>query len=729
VIEGVGDHGCEYMTGGSCIILGDVGRNFAAGMSGGIAYIYDAKKLAQKMNMEMVGLEEMEEAEDLGHVKSQLEAHVRYTGSGIAKKILANFDVEVKKFTKVMPHEYKVVLAKRKAAAMKKLEAPSLKISGSAATKKQATARAPFPTRTPPTTTSTSTASSSSSSSSSLPRRSFHSSTTTTTGARRYFSSKPTGANSSKTMTAAAAENEDMKEGASSTSTTTRPTSVSEPNKVKGFMLYERSSIPYRDAKERSKDWLEVYTEPDAQMLNTQSSRCMECGVPFCHTQNSGCPLSNKIPEWNDLVFKNQWEEAYHRLTDTNNFPEFTGRVCPAPCEGACVLGITEDPVTIKNIECTIIDTAFENGWVKPERPSQRTGKRIAVVGSGPAGLAAADQLNKAGHTVTVFERADRVGGLLMYGIPNMKLDKTEVVDRRIKLMEESGIEFVTGTSVVGEAEFQKVANDEKAAKQVIGAETMASVHDAVILTTGATIPRDLSVTGRNLKGIHYAMDFLTPNTKSYLDSNLKDGNYISAKGKHVVVIGGGDTGTDCIGTSVRHGALSVTNLELLPLPPDTRAEDNPWPQWPRIMRVDYGHEEAAVAYGKEPREYSKLTKEFIGDKGKITGVKVVDVHWAKNDDGKYEMREVQGSEKVLPCDLCLLSMGYKGPASGLYEMEEDARGNFMAQWGDFSTSVEKVFAAGDCRRGQSTVVWAISEGRQCAREVDRYLMGSTSLP
>jgi len=691
VVEGVGDHGCEYMTGGSCIILGDIGRNFAAGMSGGAAYIYDAKNLPKKMNMEMVGLEKIEEQEDLDHLKSQLEQHVQYTGSGIAKKILNNFSMEVKKFTKVMPHEYKAVLAKRKAEAAKKLEGATLKIEG--AKKQQTAARAaPFPSRTP--------------SSSPGKKGPFQ-------GGRRSFSTV-----AKKT------------EGKPAVSTT-RPVSVDNPNKVKGFMLYERSSIPYRDAKERSKDWLEVYTQPDMQKLTTQASRCMECGVPFCHTQTSGCPLTNKIPEWNDLVFRGEWEQAYHRLSETNNFPEFTGRVCPAPCEGACVLGITEDPVTIKNIENTIIDTAWENGWVQPTKPVSRTGKRIAIVGSGPAGLAAADQLNKAGHTVTVFERADRVGGLLMYGIPNMKLDKTEIVDRRIKLMEESGIEFVSGTSVVSEVEAAKAPVDSKEAKEVIGAETLASVHDAVILTTGATIPRDLNAPGRSLKGIHFAMDFLTPNTKSYLDSNLKNGEYISAKGKHVIVIGGGDTGTDCIGTSVRHGALSVTNLELLPLPPNERAEDNPWPQWPRIMRVDYGHEEATVAYGKEPREYSKLTKEFIGDdKGNLTGVKVVDVHWAKNDQGKYEMREVEGSEKVLLADLCLLSMGYKGPATGLYdEMEEDSRGNFAANWGDFSTSIEKVFAAGDCRRGQSTVVWAISEGRQCAREVDRYLMGNTQLP
>ena len=318
-----------------------------------------------------------------------------------------------------------------------------------------------------------------------------------------------------------------------------------------------------------------------------------------------------------------------------------------------------------------------------------------------------------------------------MYGIPNMKLDKTEIVERRLNVMRESGIEFVPNTMVVSEEEAQEaLQQDAKSSKNVVGAETMVSVHDAVVLTTGATIPRDLKAPGRTMKGVPFAMDFLPPTTKSYLDSNFKNGNYISAKGKHVVVIGGGDTGTDCIGTSVRQGALSVTNLELLPTPPDARADDNPWPQWPRIMRTDYGHEEATVAYGKEPRVYSKLTKEFIGDKeGNLTGVKIVDVHWAKNAEGKYEMKEVEGSEKVLMADLCLLSMGYQGPAQGLFEMEYDARGNFMAEWGDFSTSVDKVFAAGDCRRGQSTVVWAISEGRQAAREVDRYLMGSTALP
>eukprot|EP00468_Gymnochlora_sp_CCMP2014_P008653 CAMPEP_0167751830 /NCGR_PEP_ID=MMETSP0110_2-20121227/6797_1 /TAXON_ID=629695 /ORGANISM="Gymnochlora sp., Strain CCMP2014" /LENGTH=2129 /DNA_ID=CAMNT_0007637371 /DNA_START=92 /DNA_END=6481 /DNA_ORIENTATION=- len=695
VVEGVGDHGCEYMTGGSCIILGDIGRNFAAGMSGGEAYLYDAQKLPHKMNMEMVGLEKVEDPEDIKHVRSQLEAHYKYTGSKIAKKILDNFTVELKKFTKVMPHEYKAVLAKKKAEAQKKLEGATLKIEEGKTKKAQTTsARAPQPTRTPPT-------------------RGFHSGTRNMP--RRSFSSSKKSSGNPTTTPAT-----DDK----------RPVSVETPNKVKGFMLYERSGIPYRDTKERSKDWLEVYTEPDMQKLTTQASRCMECGVPFCHTQNSGCPLGNKIPEWNDLVHHGQMEEAYYRLIETNNFPEFTGRVCPAPCEGACVLGITEDPVTIKNVENTIIDTAFDKGWVKPTIPANRTGKRIAIVGSGPAGLAAADQLNKAGHTVTVYERADRIGGLLMYGIPNMKLDKELVVDRRVELMKKSGIEFVPNTTIVSEQEAQKVAADAKANQNVYGADTLAAVHDAVILTTGATIPRDLPIPGRSLKGIHFAMDFLTPNTKSYLDTKHKDGKYISAKGKHVVVIGGGDTGTDCIGTSVRHGALSVTNLELLPLPPDGRAEDNPWPQWPRIMRVDYGHEEASVAFGKEPREYSKLTKEFISDqKGNLAGIKIVDVMWAKNSEGKYEMQEIDGTEKVIKADLCLLSMGYKGPAHGLYEMELDARGNFGAQWGDFSTSVDKIFAAGDCRRGQSTVVWAISEGRQCAREVDRFLMGSTMLP
>ncbi|MCF7980976.1 MAG: glutamate synthase subunit beta [Pseudomonadales bacterium] len=488
--------------------------------------------------------------------------------------------------------------------------------------------------------------------------------------------------------------------------------------KVTGFKEVERKTEPYRDPLVRLADYNELYTEHNEKHLRSQGSRCMDCGVPFCQS-DTGCPVDNLIPEWNDLVYKGRWEDAIKRLHTTNNFPEFTGRVCPAPCEGACVLGITDPAVTIKNIENAIIDRAFTEGWVKALPPTQRTGKKVAIVGSGPAGLAAAMQLNRAGHQVTVYERADRIGGLLMYGIPNMKLGK-DVVDRRVNLLREEGVDFVTNTNVGSTGE------------NAISVQELQKNNDAVLLATGATKPRDLPAPNRELKGIHFAMEFLSANTKSLLDSNLQDGNYISAKDKHVIVVGGGDTGTDCIGTSIRHGCKSLVNFELMPTPPDERAPNNPWPQWPKIMRVDYGHAEARAKYGKDPRTYSILTKEFIGDEnGQVKGIKTVNIEWV-NQNGQMNFKEIPGSEKVWEADLILLAMGFLGPEHQVIEglgVELDPRSNYKAEYDQFSTSVPGIFAAGDCRRGQSLVVWGINEGRGAAREIDRFLMGSTALP
>jgi glutamate synthase (NADPH) small chain len=484
--------------------------------------------------------------------------------------------------------------------------------------------------------------------------------------------------------------------------------------KPTGFKEFDRKKVPWRLPVVRLKDYNEVYTEPDEGQLREQGARCMDCGVPFCQS-GSGCPIDNLIPEWNDLVYQGRWKDANDRLHRTNNFPEFTGRVCPAPCEGACVLGITNPPVSIKNIENAIVDRAFAEGWIRSNPPVVRTGKRIAIVGSGPAGLAAADQLNKVGHSVTVYEREDRIGGLLMYGIPNMKLDKG-VVQRRLDLMAGEGVQFVTGADV----------------GRTIDPKQLLAENDAVLLATGATKPRDLPIPGRNLKGIHFAMEFLSKNTKSLLDSAHSDGAFISAKGKKVVVIGGGDTGTDCIGTSLRHGCTELVNFELMDRPPEDRADDNPWPQWPRIFRVDYGHEEAQERFGQDPREYCILSKEFIDDgQGNVRAIRAVKVQWAKVD-GRMQMQEIPGSEHLVEADLVLLAMGFLGPehyVSELFGVTTDQRSNYVAEHGKFETSVEGVFAAGDCRRGQSLVVWAINEGRGAARAIDIYLQGSSVLP
>jgi len=483
--------------------------------------------------------------------------------------------------------------------------------------------------------------------------------------------------------------------------------------KPTGFMEFTKKIVPYRDEVERIGDFAEIYTEPSEEHLRIQGARCMDCGVPFCQSDD-GCPIDNLIPEWNDLVYQGRWREALERLHKTNNFPEFTGRTCPAPCEGACVLGITDPAVTIKNIENAIIDRGFAEGWVTAKTPRSRSGKTVAIVGSGPAGLAAAEQLNKAGHQVTVYERADRIGGLLMYGIPNMKLDKS-LVDRRIELMREAGIEFIPNADV---------------GRDIDAAELQAR-NDALLLATGATRPRDLAIPGRELDGVHFAMDFLTANTRSLLDSKLKDGNYISAKDKHVIVIGGGDTGADCIGTALRHGCASLVNLELLDEPPAERAENNPWPLWPKILRTDYAHQEAIARFGADPRSYAVVSRSFGGEGGRAKSVQIVRVKW-RSTRGGPKMTQIKGSAQELPADLVLLAMGFLGPEDYLAEaldIARDERSNYKATHGDFATSIPGIFAAGDCRRGQSLVVWAINEGRGAARAIDAYLIGSSQLP
>ncbi|MGA2853428.1 MAG: glutamate synthase small subunit [Verrucomicrobiota bacterium] len=516
--------------------------------------------------------------------------------------------------------------------------------------------------------------------------------------------------------------------------------------KPTGFIEYLRELPADRPPAERVADWKEFHLHMPEAGLKKQGARCMDCGTPFCHTGQlisgmaSGCPIHNLIPEWNDLVYRGLWKEALERLHKTNNFPEFTGRVCPAPCEGSCVLGINNPPVTIKNIECAIIDRGWDEGWVVADPPKKRTGKKVAVIGSGPAGLCAAAQLNKAGHTITVFERADRPGGLLVYGIPNMKLDKQEVVLRRIKQMEAEGVQFVCNTEVGGVvAQASRLCDEKQAthrqdacATKSYPAEKLLKEFDAVILATGATKPRDLPIPGRELKGVHFAMEFLTANTKSVLDGK-KNGGFISAAGKDVTVIGGGDTGTDCVGTSIRHGCKSLVQVEILPKPPQDRAADNPWPEWPKIYRLDYGQEEAAAKFGADPRIYLTTATKFEGDaNGQVKAVHTVQMKWEKNEKGQFIPKNVPGTEKVLQAQLVLLAMGFLGPEQPLLDvlkLERDLRTNVKAEFEKYTTNIKGVFACGDCRRGQSLVVWAFNEGRGAARECDRYLMGATDLP
>ncbi len=479
------------------------------------------------------------------------------------------------------------------------------------------------------------------------------------------------------------------------------------PKKERAFMAYARKPVPMVDPAQRISTWGELHLPVLAEHLHEQSARCMDCGVPFCQS-DTGCPLDNRIPEFNELVYREKWEEASERLHSTNNFPEFTGRVCPAPCEGACVLGHVEKPVTIEDIEREIAERAFDEGWIVAEPPEEETGRSVGIIGSGPAGLAAAQQLRRRGHRVTVYERADRVGGLLTYGIPNMKLDKG-VVDRRVRQLEEEGVRFWTGL---------EIGVDEPAA-------AVRSAHDALLLAVGSTRPRDLPVDGRDSGGIHFAMDYLTESTKALLDGRDSI-EALHAAGKKVVVIGGGDTGTDCIATALRQKCASLTTFELMDKPPESRGRDNPWPEWPRVFRVDYGHAEARALTGKDPRAFGVLSKRFLSnDEGQVCGIETVHVRWAKDESGRYQMEEVAGSEETIEADLVLLAMGFVGPEKTLLEaleLESDARGNVVADDKKFATNLQGVFAAGDCRRGQSLVVWAIAEGREAALAIDAYL-------
>ncbi|XP_078001454.1 uncharacterized protein LOC144453955 [Glandiceps talaboti] len=646
VVEGVGDHGCEYMTGGKVIILGETGRNFAAGMSGGIVYVLDRqKKFHSLCNKQSVALETVVKDIDTSFIKETLEEFVEATGSSVAKEILAKWPGSVKDFVKVFPDEYR--------KALKTLKEESTEVEKEVV--------------------------------------------------KQTKPEKPKTNGDAKVV-----DIEDVIPDAQ----------MSEKNmkrvldKKKGFMKYTRNKNQYRNIENRVKDWNEIYNHKGVRSeIKTQAARCMDCGVPFCQS-STGCPLGNIIPKWNDLVFQDNWKEALERLLQTNNFPEFTGRVCPAPCEGACVLSINAPAVTIKNIECTIIDYAFDQGWIAPQPPAFRTGKRVAIVGSGPSGLAAASQLNKAGHEVTVFERNDRAGGLLRYGIPTMKLSK-QVVDRRVKLMEDEGIKFVTGCEI----------------GKHVSAKAMINEHDVLIMCLGSTVPRNLPIPGRNLNGIHYAMEFLETWQKQ------QQGNknvYLDVKDKDVIIIGGGDTGCDCIGTSLRMGAKSITSFEILEEPPKSRARNNPWPTWPRVFRVDYGHEEVQLKFGKDPRHFCILSERFLDDgNGNVTGIKTHQIKWIKDKSGRFSMEKIPDSDKEFKADIVFLAMGFTGPENVVIdelEVERDPRSNIETPDNKYSTSVSKVFAAGDCRRGQSLVVHAINEGRQAAREVDLYLMGKTSL-
>lgn len=490
--------------------------------------------------------------------------------------------------------------------------------------------------------------------------------------------------------------------------------------KATGFMEYTRETPKERKPLTRLNDWKEYTSSFTDDVLSRQGARCMDCATPFCHIGmeinrvTAGCPVNNLIPEWNDLVYRGKWQEALERLLKTNNFPEFTGRVCPAPCEGSCTVSISGPSVTIKSIEKTIIEKGFENGWITPRIPQKRTGKKIAIVGSGPAGLASADQLNQVGHAVTVYERSDRPGGLLTYGIPNMKLDKG-IVERRISLLKQEGIDFVTNT---------EIGKD-------ITAEELKQQFDAVILCTGAQSHRDLVIEGRQANGIHFAMDYLTGTIKSYLDSNFEDGNFIDTKGKDVIVIGGGDTGADCVATALRQGCKSIVQFGKHPKLPESRPSDNMWPVDPQVFKLEYAYEEAEAQFGDDPREYTIQTKKIVSDEnGNLTELHTIQMEKLKGENGDFYFKEIPGTEKVWPAQFVFIAIGFEGTEQPLLtQFGVEADRQKITTDKEFKTNIEGVFAAGDARKGQSLIVWAINEGRAVAHEVDRYLIGSTVLP